>query len=71
MPVDPHKRELRKLKQAIKKRGNKHRRAQLKKELLANPEEAAHSEESFGRHASRGYNGLDQDSTRNRTTKPE
>jgi hypothetical protein len=66
MPVDPDKRKLRELKRAIKKRGNKTRRAQLKRDLTENPDEAAHSEEDFGRFSSANYNGLDSDSTRRR-----
>ena len=64
MPPDPDKRQLRELKRAVKKRGNKHRRHQLKRDLVENPEEAANSEEQLGRHSSAGYNGIDQDSTR-------
>ena len=64
MPVDPDKRKLRELKRAVKKRGNKHRRQQLKRDLVENPEEAAHSEEKLGRHSSAGLNGLDNDTTR-------
>jgi hypothetical protein len=64
MPPDPDKRTLRELKRALKKRGNKHRRQQLKRDLADNPEEAAHSEEDLGRHRSEGFNGLDKDSTR-------
>lgn len=67
---DPDKRMVRKLKSAIKKRGNKHRRAQLKQTLTTNPEEAAHAEEDFGRHSSVGLNGLDNDSTRKRDDEP-
>jgi len=69
MPVDPEKRKLRELKRSIKKRGNKHRRQELKKTLAENPEEAAHVEEDFGRHCSAEMNGIDKDSTRRR--KPE
>ena len=64
MPPDPDKRKLRELKRALKKRGNKHRRQQLQRDLVENPEEAAHSEEELGRHRSDEYNGLDRDSTR-------
>ena len=64
MPPDPDKSKIRELKRALKKRGNKHRRQQLKRELSENPEEAAHSEEDLGRHRSAEYNGIDQDSTR-------
>lgn len=66
MPVDPEKRELRKLKRVLKKAGNKHRRQALKRQLVENPEEAAHAEEDFGRYSSEGLNGLDSDSTRKR-----
>jgi hypothetical protein len=66
MPPDPDKRRLRELKRAVKKRGNKHRRQRLKRDLATNPEDAAHSEEKLGRHSSEGYNGLDRDSTRKR-----
>ena len=64
MPPDPDKRKLRELKRTIKKRGNKHRRQQLKRDLADNPEEAAESEEKLGRFRSEAYNGLDQDATR-------
>ena len=64
MPPDPDKRKLREAKRAVKKRGNKHRRQELKKNLAVNPEEAAHAEEDLGRHRSADYNGLDQDATR-------
>lgn len=63
---DPDKRMIRKLKSALKKRGNKHRRAHLKQTLADNPDEAAHAEEDLGRHRSAGLNGLDKDSTRRR-----
>ena len=66
MPSDPDKRMLRKLKSAIKKRGNKHRRAHLKQTIADNPEEAAFAEEDLGRYRSAGMNGLDSDSTRKR-----
>jgi hypothetical protein len=64
MPPDPDKRTMRELKRAIKKRGNKHRRRQLKRDLTENPDEAAHSEEKLGRYRSERYNGLDHDATR-------
>ena len=64
MPPDPDKRKLRELKRVLKKRGNKHRRHELKRDLTANPEEAAHAEENLGRHRSDTLNGLDKDSTR-------
>jgi len=61
---DPDKRKLREIKRALKKRGNKHRRQQLKKDLAENPEEAAHSEEDLGGYRSDTLNKLDNDSTR-------
>lgn len=66
MPPDPDKRMLRKLKQTLKKRGTKHRRAELKRNLSENPDEAAHAEENLGRYRSDGLNGMDKDSTRKR-----
>jgi hypothetical protein len=64
MPVDPDKRKLRELKRAVKKRGNKRRRAELKRDLAENPDGAADSPEKFGRHSSAAMNGYDRDSTR-------
>jgi hypothetical protein len=66
MPPDPDKRKLRKLKQVLKRRGSKHRRADLKRTLAENPDEAAHAEENLGRSRSDTLNGLDRDSTRKR-----
>ena len=63
MPADPDKRKLRELKRAIKKRGNKHRRGRLKRDLRTNPEDASASEETFGRHSSANMNGLDLPTT--------
>lgn len=60
MPVDPDKRKLRELKRAVKRRGSKHRRAELKRSLRDNPEEAAFAVENFGRYSSVAYNGLDK-----------
>jgi hypothetical protein len=60
MPADPDKRKLRELKRAVKRRGVKHRRAELKRNLRDNPEEAAHAQESLGRFRSADYNGLDR-----------
>jgi hypothetical protein len=65
---DPDKRRMRELKRAVKKRGNKHRRQQLKRDLAENPEDAAESEEDVGRFRSDHFNGLDDDSTRKRDT---
>lgn len=66
MPPDPDKKKLREVKRAVKKRGNKHRRQELKKSLAENPEEAAHAEENLGRFRSDALNGMDQDATRRR-----
>lgn len=68
--MDPDKRELRKLKRAIKRKGNKRRRSALKRDLDENPAEAAHTEFDFGRSSSSTLNGLDHDSTRRRATRP-
>ena len=66
---DPDKRRMRDLKRAVKKRGNKHRRQELKRTLSENPEAAAEAEEDLGKHRSDRLNGLDQDATRRK--KPE
>jgi hypothetical protein len=66
MPVDPRKRELRKLKRTVKRAGTKHRRRELKKQLADDPAGAAEVEETFGKHNSSTLNGLDQDATRKR-----
>jgi hypothetical protein len=62
--TDPDKRKMRDLKRALKKRGNKHRRAELKRNLAENPEEAAFAEEDLGGYRSDTLNKLDNDSTR-------
>ncbi|MDY3558878.1 hypothetical protein R5W23_006054 [Gemmata sp. JC673] len=67
---DPDKRMLRDLKRKLKKRGNKHRRAELKRDLAENPEEAAHAEEDLGRYRSDTLNRLDDDSTRRKKDGP-
>ena len=61
---DPDKRRMRDLKRAIKKRGNKRRRQELKRNLADNPEEASEAEEDLGKHRSDRLNRLDNDSTR-------
>jgi hypothetical protein len=53
------KRELRQLKRELKREGSQRRRRQLKRDLIENPEEAHHSEFSFGRYASADMNGMD------------
>jgi hypothetical protein len=66
MAQDPQKRQLRKLKRVLKRAGSKHRRRDLKRQLVENPEEAATADEDFGRHCSESFNGLDSDATRKR-----
>ena len=61
---DPDKRKMRDLKRVLKKRGNKHRRQELKKNLAENPDEAAHAEEDLGGYRSDTLNKHDNDSTR-------
>jgi hypothetical protein len=61
---DPDKRKMRDLKRTLKKRGNKHRRQALKKNLADNPEGAADAEEDLGGYRSDTLNKLDNDSTR-------
>jgi hypothetical protein len=64
--MDPDKRQMRELKRAIKRAGQKRRRNQLKRDLAENPDEAHRNEEDFGRDRSADYNGLDRDATRRR-----
>ncbi len=66
--MEPDKRELRALKREVKKRGNKHRRQQLKRDLEANPEVTHMARPVFGRHQSARLNGLDRDATRRRSS---
>lgn len=65
--MDREKRELREHKREVKRRGNKHRRQKLKRDLRDNPEEAHLSLPSFGRHSSEVLNGVDRDVTRLRS----
>ena len=69
MPPDPDKRKLRELKRVIKKRGTKHRRQELKKNLAENPEGAHEAAENLGRSRSDTLNGIDNDSTRKKKPK--
>ncbi len=64
MPRRDDKRLQRRLKREIKKAGNKRRRRSLKEDLRRNPEEAAFSEETFGKHSSQPLNAQDNDATR-------
>jgi hypothetical protein len=61
--MDRQKRQLRQLKRAIKRAGNKTRRQELKRELAERPEDAPHSKDQFGRHSSRPFNGIDRNPT--------
>lgn len=63
---DSEKRLIRELKRVIKKRGNKVRRADLKRSLAADPEAAADDSGEVTRYNSAGLNGHDQDATRKR-----
>jgi hypothetical protein len=64
--MEPTKRELRRLKKEIKQAGSQRRRREWKRDLRENPEEAAHSEENFGRYRTAELNGIDHDNTRRR-----
>jgi hypothetical protein len=64
--MDQDKRQYRQLKRDIKQAGNRKRRQHLKRQLVENPEEAAHAEFDFGRDSSAGLNGIDRDATRRR-----
>ena len=63
---DPEKRLIRELKRVLKKRGNKARRADLKRSLERDPESAANDIGEVTRYSSAGLNGHDQDATRRR-----
>jgi hypothetical protein len=65
--MDQDKRTFRKLKRDVKRAGNKRRRQYLKRDLLENPEEAAHAEYDFSHDRSATLNGLDHDATRRRS----
>jgi len=64
--MDQDKRSMRKLKRDIKRAGNKRRRQALKRQLRDNPADAPYDELEFGRDSSAGFNGMDQDATRQR-----
>jgi hypothetical protein len=54
------KRKLRNLKKAVKRKGNKHRRNTLKRQLQNAPDEAHRAQEDLGRSESRHMNRLDR-----------
>jgi hypothetical protein len=64
--MDQDKRRYRKLKRDVKQAGNRARRRHLKRELIDNPEGAAHTDFDFGRKSSASLNGNDRDATRRR-----
>jgi hypothetical protein len=64
--MEPTKRELRRLTKEIKRAGSQRRRRKWKRDLRENPEEAAYSEENFGRYSTAELNGIDHDNTRRR-----
>jgi hypothetical protein len=68
--MEPDKRFYRKLKRVIKREGSRHRRRDLKRQLVDNPEEAHFDEEDLGDARSNLLNGLDQDATRRRGREP-
>jgi len=71
--MDKDKRRMRQLKRDVKKAGNRKLRNHLKRQLVDNPEEAAHAAEDFdyGNHSSETLNGMDQDNTRKREDESE
>ena len=60
MPKKDDKRQLRNLKRAVKRDGNKHRRHALKRQLAANPEEAHLAKEDLGGSQSKNMNAMDR-----------
>jgi hypothetical protein len=54
------KRKLRELKKAIKRKGNKHRRHALKRQLQQDPRQAHLAQEDLGGSESRNMNRLDR-----------
>ncbi len=67
MAMDRLKRELREQKREVKKKGNRHRRQQLKRTLRETPDDAHLARPTVGRHRSADLNGLDRDATRQRS----
>jgi hypothetical protein len=62
--MDQDKRKYRQFKRDLKRAGNRKRRRHLQRDLLENPEDAAHSAFDFGRCSTSGLNGNDRDATR-------
>jgi hypothetical protein len=57
--TDPDKKMLRNIKRELKKRGNRHRRRQLDRDLQKNPEESHFAEEDLGGYLSETMNKID------------
>ncbi len=66
MSEQPTKREFRQAKRELKRDGVKHRRRELKRILVENPDEAHEVEGDFGRYQTAPLNGQDRDATRKR-----
>lgn len=69
--MDPDKRKYRQIKRDLKRAGNRKRRRHLQRDMLENPEEAAHTDFEFGRDSTSGLNGNDRDATRRKRDEPE
>ena len=67
--MEQDKRGFRQLKRDLKRAGNRKRRRQLQRDLVDNPDDAAHGEFDFGRDSSAGLNGNDRDATRRKGEK--
>jgi hypothetical protein len=71
MAQQDDKRLYRKLKRMVKRAGNRQRRQQLKRDLLADPKEADNTEFDYGKNCSASMNGIDRDATRKRVQEEE
>ena len=69
--MEQDKRRQRELKREIKQAGNRKRRRALSRDLLLNPEEAAHAEFDYGLASSAPLNGGDRDTTRRPSAEAE
>ena len=58
--MNDDKRKLRELKKAVKRKGKKHRRYALKRQLQQDPQEAHLAEEDLGGSESRNMNRLNR-----------
>jgi hypothetical protein len=64
--MDQDKRQFRQMKRDVKRAGARKLRRRLQRDLVENPEEAAHSEIDYGRNSSAAFNGNDRDAKRSR-----